>query len=34
MSPMQFTTLVPAYKPKYLLELLTVLRQQTVKAAA
>ena len=30
---MQFTTLVPAYKPKYLLELLTALRQQTVKPA-
>jgi hypothetical protein len=28
---MQFTTLVPAYKPKYLIELLTSLRHQTVK---
>lgn len=33
MSPMQFTTLVPAYKPKYLLELLAALRHQTVKPA-
>lgn len=31
--PMQFTTLIPAYKPKYLLELLTALRHQTVKPA-
>ncbi|MET0518433.1 MAG: glycosyltransferase family A protein, partial [Burkholderiaceae bacterium] len=30
---MQFTTLVPAYKPKYLVELLTALRHQTVKPA-
>lgn len=30
---MQFTTLVPAYKPKYLIELLTALRHQTVKPA-
>ena len=32
-TPMQFTTLIPAYKPKYLLELLTALRHQTVKPA-
>ena len=30
---MQFTTLVPAYKPKYLVELLAALRHQTVKPA-
>jgi hypothetical protein len=30
---MQITTLVPAYKPKYLIELLTALRHQTVKPA-
>jgi len=30
---MQFTTLVPAYKPKYLMDLLTCLRHQTVKPA-
>ena len=30
---MRFTTLVPAYKPKYLIELLTALRHQTVKPA-
>jgi len=30
---MQFTTLVPAYKPKYLVDLLTALRHQTVKPA-
>jgi hypothetical protein len=30
---MQFTTLIPAYKPKYLIELLTALRHQTVKPA-
>jgi hypothetical protein len=30
---MQFTTLVPAYKPKYLVELLTSLRHQTIKPA-
>ena len=30
---MQITTLVPAYKPKYLVELLTALRHQTVKPA-
>ncbi|MBC7597989.1 MAG: glycosyltransferase family 2 protein [Polaromonas sp.] len=30
---MQFTTLIPAYKPKYLVELLTALRHQTVKPA-
>jgi len=30
---MKFTTLVPAYKPKYLVELLTALRHQTVKPA-
>ncbi|MEO6280275.1 glycosyltransferase family A protein [Roseateles sp.] len=30
---MQFTTLVPAYKPKYLIELLASLRHQTVKPA-
>lgn len=30
---MQFTTLVPAYKPKYLIELLAALRHQTVKPA-
>ena len=30
---MQFTTLIPAYKPKYLIELLTSLRHQTVKPA-
>jgi hypothetical protein len=30
---MQFTTLVPAYKPKYLIDLLTALRHQTVKPA-
>lgn len=30
---MQFTTLVPAYKSKYLIELLTSLRHQTVKPA-
>lgn len=30
---MQFTTLVPAYKPKYLVELLTCLRHQTHKPA-
>lgn len=30
---LQFTTLVPAYKPKYLIELLTALRHQTVKPA-
>lgn len=31
---MQVTTLVPAYKPKYLFELLSSLRHQTVKPAA
>jgi hypothetical protein len=31
MHVMQFTTLIPAYKPKYLVELLTALRHQTVK---
>jgi hypothetical protein len=30
---MKFTTLIPAYKPKYLVELLTALRHQTVKPA-
>jgi hypothetical protein len=30
---MQFTTLVPAYKPKYLVELLAALRHQSVKPA-
>jgi hypothetical protein len=30
---MRFTTLVPAYKPQYLIELLTALRHQTVKPA-
>ena len=30
---MRFTTLIPAYKPKYLIELLTALRHQTVKPA-
>jgi hypothetical protein len=30
---MKITTLVPAYKPKYLIELLTSLRHQTVKPA-
>jgi hypothetical protein len=30
---MNITTLVPAYKPKYLVELLTALRHQTVKPA-
>lgn len=30
---MRFTTLVPAYKPKYLIELLAALRHQTVKPA-
>jgi hypothetical protein len=30
---MQFTTLVPAYKPKYLVELLGALRHQSVKPA-
>ena len=30
---MQFTTLIPAYKPKYLIELLTSLRHQTIKPA-
>lgn len=30
---MQFTTLIPAYKPKYLVELLASLRHQTVKPA-
>lgn len=30
---MQFTTLIPAYKPQYLFELLTALRHQTVKPA-
>jgi len=30
---MQITTLIPAYKPKYLVELLTALRHQTVKPA-
>lgn len=30
---MQFTTLVPAYKPKYLVELLSALRHQSVKPA-
>jgi len=30
---MQFTTLVPAYKPKYLVELLASLRHQSVKPA-
>jgi hypothetical protein len=30
---MQFTTLVPAYKPKYLVELLASLRHQTVRPA-
>jgi hypothetical protein len=33
MQKMQITTLVPAYKPKYLVELLTALRHQTVKPA-
>ncbi len=31
--PMQFTTLIPAYKPKYLIELMACLRHQTVKPA-
>ena len=31
---MEFTTLVPAYKPKYLFDLLVSLRHQTVKPAA
>lgn len=31
--PMKITTLIPAYKPKYLIELLTALRHQTVKPA-
>ena len=30
---MKITTLIPAYKPKYLIELLTALRHQTVKPA-
>lgn len=30
---MKITTLIPAYKPKYLVELLTALRHQTVKPA-
>lgn len=30
---LQFTTLVPAYKPKYLVELLTAIRHQIVKPA-
>lgn len=30
---MQITTLIPAYKPKYFIELLTALRHQTVKPA-
>jgi hypothetical protein len=28
---MQFTTLIPAYKPKYMIELLSAIRHQTVK---
>ena len=30
---MQFTTLIPAYKPKYMIELLSAIRHQTVKPA-
>lgn len=30
---MEFTTLIPAYKPKYLIDLLVALRHQTVKPA-
>lgn len=30
---MQFTTLIPAYKPKYLIELLAALRSQTLRPA-
>ena len=30
-TSMQFTTLIPAYKPKYMIELLSAIRHQTVK---